>query len=91
MKARNRLAMAGLLVLMLGARANAQTPSVKESALGLLRPKLTHYDLSPQGTLTVLHDLGQQAVALAGRPEGAEAAFLRAAVAADLAFLADYL
>ncbi len=91
MKARNTLAIAGLLTLALSARANAQTPSVKESALGLLRPKLTHYDLSPQGTLTVLHELGQQASAHAGHPEGVESAFLRAAAAADLVFLADYL
>ncbi|HKU40567.1 MAG TPA: hypothetical protein VJR89_20545 [Polyangiales bacterium] len=80
---------ASLTLVCLAVRANAQTPSVKQSSLAGVRKQLTHYDLSPQGTLALLPQLAQQARAGAGS-EAAEAAFLHAAAATDLLFLADY-
>lgn len=71
-------------------RANEQTPTVKESPLVHVRAQLTHYDLEPQGTLAQLRQLAEFARTLRGTPPAAEAAFLRAAAANDLLFLADY-
>jgi hypothetical protein len=54
-----------------------------------VRAQLTHYDLAPHGTLALLPLLLDHARTASG-PEAAEAAFLRAAAANDLSFLADY-
>jgi hypothetical protein len=70
--------------------ASAQTASVKESPLARVRSALLHYDLSPQGTLALLPQLAELARTSKGSEAG-EAAFLRAAAARDLLFLADYL
>jgi hypothetical protein len=79
-----------LLLVAPIARANEQTPTVKESPLARVRAQLTHYDLAPQGTLALLPQLAELARTLHGA-QAAEAAFLRAAAANDLFFLADYL
>src|SRR5262245_14253545 len=71
---------ASLTLVCLAVRANAQTPSVKQSPLAGVREKLTHYDLSPQGTLALLPELARHAQAATGSEAG-EAAFLRAAAA----------
>jgi hypothetical protein len=81
---------AALMLVGAVARANEQTPTVKESPLARVRAQLTRYDLEPQGTVALLPQLAVLARTLRG-PEAAEAAFLRAAVANDLFFLADYL
>ncbi|HKP55773.1 MAG TPA: hypothetical protein VJV78_03605, partial [Polyangiales bacterium] len=80
---------ASFALLCWSARASAQAPSVKESPLAKVRAQLTHYDLKPQGTLALLPKLQSHARSASGS-EAAEAAFLRAAAASDLLFLADY-
>jgi hypothetical protein len=79
-----------LVLVAPDARANEQTPSVKETPLAHVRRQLTHYDLEPQGTVALLPQLAEVARTLRGTPAAAEAAFLRAAAANDLLFLADY-
>jgi hypothetical protein len=71
------------------ARANDRTPSVKDP-LASVRTQLTHYDLEPQGTLALLPKLAELMRTLQGKPEAAEAAFLHAAAANDLLFLAEF-
>jgi hypothetical protein len=80
---------ASLALLCWSARANAQTPGVKESPMAKVRVQLTHYDLTPQGTIALLPVLASHARTAKG-PEAAEASFLRAAAASDLLFLAEY-
>jgi hypothetical protein len=80
-----------LLLIAPLAHANEQTPSVKESPLSRVRTQLTHYDLEPQGTVALLPQLAELTRTLHGTPAAAEAAFLRAAAANDLLFLADFL
>ena len=68
--------------------ANVDTTTVRDSTLLSLRRALSHYDVSPCATAAQLALLGQFAEAHSGQPEAQEAKFLRAAVAADLAFVA---
>jgi hypothetical protein len=82
---------AALVLVAPVAHANEQTPTVKESPLARVRSQLTHYDLAPQGTLALLPQLAEFTRTLRGTGEAAEAAFLRAAAANDLLFLADFL
>lgn len=89
MKARFAAVSALLVLAAPVARANEQTASVKDP-LASVRVQLTHYDLEPQGTLTVLPQLAALMHSLRGTPEAAEAAFLRAAAANDLLYLAEF-
>ena len=70
------------------ARANTDTTRVRDSTLLSMRRALSHYDVSPCATAAQLGLLAQYAEEHAKEPEAAEALFLRAAVAADLAFIA---
>ena len=70
------------------ANANLDATGVRDTTLLSIRGALTHYDVSPCATAAQLNLLGQFARDHEGEPEAQEARFLRAAVAADLAFIA---
>ncbi|HET8937799.1 MAG TPA: hypothetical protein VFN67_30350 [Polyangiales bacterium] len=71
------------------ARANTDTTRVRDSTLLSMRRALSHYDVSPCATAAQLGLLAQYAEEHAKEPDATEALFLRAAVAADLAFIAE--
>jgi hypothetical protein len=68
--------------------ANVDTTRVRDSTLLSMRRALSHYDVSPCATAAQLALLAQFAEEHSGQPEAEEALFLRAAVASDLAFVA---
>jgi|GEM_PF-5968437 len=68
--------------------ANVDTSRVRDTTLLSMRRALSHYDVSPCATAAQLTLLGQYAEEHNGEPDAEEALFLRAAVASDLAFIA---
>lgn len=68
--------------------ANVDTTRVRDTTLLSMRRALAHYDVSPCATAAQLGLLAQFAEDHRGQPEAEEALFLRAAVASDLAFVA---
>jgi len=68
--------------------ANVDTTRVRDTTLLSMRRALSHYDVSPCATAAQLALLAQFAEEHNGQPEAEEARFLRAAVASDLAFVA---
>ncbi|HTU61809.1 MAG TPA: hypothetical protein VMF89_25305, partial [Polyangiales bacterium] len=68
--------------------ANVDTTRVRDTTLLSMRRALSHYDVSPCATAAQLTLLSQYAEEHNGQPEAEEARFLRAAVASDLAFIA---
>lgn len=68
--------------------ANVDTTRVRDTTLLSMRRALAHYDVSPCATAAQLALLAQFAEDHSGQPEAEEALFLRAAVASDLAFVA---
>lgn len=70
------------------ARADTDGPRVRDTTLLSMRRALSHYDVSPCATAAQLGLLASYAEEHKDSPEAAEALFLRGAVAADLAFIA---
>jgi hypothetical protein len=68
--------------------ANVDTTRVRDTTLLSMRRALSHYDVSPCATAAQLTLLSQFAEEHNDEPEAEEARFLRAAVASDLAFIA---
>ena len=90
MLCRPRPFLAGLVTLLLALGAKAETAPVKDSTLTRARGALVHYDLGPDGTLSLLPALAKYAQEHKGSTQGDEAAFLRAAAASDLWFISNF-
>jgi hypothetical protein len=81
---------ASLSVCLLVQPAKAETVRVKDPTLMQLRASLSHYDLSPDGTLRSIRQLAEFSREHPASNGSDEADFLRAAVASDLLFIADF-